>query len=371
MKPIVGITMGDPSGNGPELSAKVLLKPETYDKCRPLIVGDAAALQSAIAVIPEAQGMTVHPVCSVSDAVFTPGVIDVFQVPGLDLTKRHFKKDRRALEQELGEAQARTAYLESQKMCGECAFRYIVKVIELAMAGEIQATVTNALNKDYINLAGHHYSGHTEIYADYTHTKKYSMMLAHEALRVVHVSTHVSLREACDRVKKDRVLEVIRIADAGCKALGIERPKIGVAGLNPHCGENGLFGREEIEEIQPAIDQAMAEGIYIPDRAPTPPDTVFSKALGGWYDIVVVMYHDQGHIPLKVKGFVYNREKKCWDAVAGVNITLGLPIIRASVDHGTGEGHAGDGSANALSLENALDYAVRMALAKERSRVDT
>ena len=220
------------------------------------------------------------------------------------------------------------------------------------------------MNKDHINMAGHHYSGHTEIYADYTHTAKYSMMLAHEDLRVIHVSTHVSLREACDRCKKDRVLDVIRIANEGCKALGIKEPKIGVAGLNPHCGENGMFGREEIEEIQPAIDEALAEGINIPEKAPTPPDTVFSKALGGWYDIVVVMYHDQGHIPLKVKGFVYNKELKKWDAVAGVNVTLGLPIIRASVDHGTGEGHAGDGSANELSLVNAMDYAIRMANAK-------
>ena len=190
------------------------------------------------------------------------------------------------------------------------------------------------------------------------------MMLAHEDLRVIHVSTHVSLREACDKCKKERVLDVIHIANEGCKALGIKEPKIGVAGLNPHCGENGMFGREEIEEIQPAIDEALAEGINIPEKAPTPPDTVFSKALGGWYDIVVVMYHDQGHIPLKVKGFVYNKELKKWDAVAGVNVTLGLPIIRASVDHGTGEGHAGDGSANELSLVNAMDYAIRMANAK-------
>ena len=174
----------------------------------------------------------------------------------------------------------------------------------------------------------------------------------------------MSLREACDKCKKERVLDVIHIANEGCKALGIKEPKIGVAGLNPHCGENGMFGREEIEEIQPAIDEALAEGINIPEKAPTPPDTVFSKALGGWYDIVVVMYHDQGHIPLKVIGFVYNKELKKWDAVAGVNVTLGLPIIRASVDHGTGEGHAGDGSANELSLVNAMDYAIRMANAK-------
>jgi len=232
-------------------------------------------------------------------------------------------------------------------------------VIELAMAGEIDGTVTNAFNKEAVNLAGHHYSGHTEIYADFTGTKKYTMMLAHENLRVVHVSTHVALREACDRVKKDRVLEVIRIAHQACKDLGIENPKVGVAGLNPHSGENGLFGREEIEEIIPAIGEAVKEGINA--EGPVPPDTVFSKARGGWYDIVVAMYHDQGHIPLKVVGFVYNENEKKWDAVAGVNITLGLPIVRSSVDHGTAFDQAGLGIANELSLMNAIDYGVKLA----------
>ena len=248
---------------------------------------------------------------------------------------------------------------EVSAMCGDAAFKYVTKVIELAMDKKVDATVTNAFNKEAVNLAGHHYSGHTEIYADMTGTKNYTMMLAHENLRVVHVSTHVSLREACDRVKKQRVLDVIRIADKACKDLGIKEPKIGVAGLNPHSGEHGLFGREEIDEIIPAIEAAKAEGINA--DGPVPPDTVFSKARGGWYDIVVAMYHDQGHIPLKVVGFVYNHEKKAWDAVAGVNITLGLPIIRVSVDHGTAFDQAGTGTASELSLRNSIEYAVMFA----------
>ena len=154
----------------------------------------------------------------------------------------------------------------ASKLGGEAAFQYVKTVIELAMQREIDATVTNAISKEAINMAGHHYSGHTEIYAHYTNTSKYTMMLAHDALRVVHVSTHVSLREACDRVKTPRVLDCIRIANNACKALGIETPKIAVAGLNPHCGENGMFGDEEINEIQPAIDLALAEGICIPER---------------------------------------------------------------------------------------------------------
>ena len=244
-------------------------------------------------------------------------------------------------------------------VAGEAAFQYVKKAIGLAMAGEVDATVTNALNKEALNLAGRHYSGHTEIYAEFTGTEKYTMMLAHKNLRVVHVSTHVALREACDRVKKDRIIEVIRIAEQACKDMGIGNPRIGVAGLNPHCGENGLFGREEIEEIIPAVEEARAEGINT--EGPIPADTIFSKARGGWYDVVVAMYHDQGHIPLKVVGFVYNQEEQKWDAVEGVNITLGLPIIRTSVDHGTAFDQAGTGTANELSLLNAIDYAVRFA----------
>ena len=343
-RPIIGITMGDPAGNGAEITVKALADPEVYKNSRPIVIGDANCMEQAVRIVNQEENIKIHAVKRIEDAVFEYGTIDVYDMGLVDM-KRHM-------------------YGKVSKMCGEAAFQYVGKVIELAMNHEIDATVTNALNKEAINLAGHHYSGHTEIYADYTHTSKYTMMLAHNDLRVVHVSTHVSLRQACDRVKKDRVLEVIRIAHQACKALGIETPKIGVAGLNPHCGENGMFGTEEIEEIQPAIDAAMEEGICIPEKKPTPPDTIFSKALGGWYDIVVAMYHDQGHIPLKVKGFVYNRELKKWDAVAGVNITLGIPIIRVSVDHGTGFGHAGTGSADELSLVNSIDYAIRLAVNK-------
>jgi len=353
-KPILGISMGDPFGNGPEITVRALSDASIYDRCRPLVVGDASSMGYALKVAKKVSGidLNMHVISDVKEAKFCHGTIDVLDMGLVPMESIPDSSD---------EAEPRPFKVGACVIGGEAAFRYVTKVIELAMAGEIDATVTNALAKEAINMAGHHYSGHTEIYADYTNTQKYTMMLAHNDLRVVHVSTHVSLREACDRVKKQRVLECIRIANNACKALGIETPKIGVAGLNPHCGENGMFGREEIEEIQPAIDEAMAEGICIPEKKPTPPDTVFSKALGGWYDIVVVMYHDQGHIPLKLKGFVYNKEAGKWDAVAGINVTLGLPIIRASVDHGTGFGHAGSGHANELSLVNAIDYAIILA----------
>ena len=335
---IIGITMGDPASIGPEITVKALADQSIYEACRPIVVGDACVLEAALKIAGHEE-MKVRAVKDVRDAVFTHGTIDVLDMGLVSMD-------------ELVRGQV-------SAMCGDAAFRYVEKVIELAMDGQVDATVTNAFNKEAVNLAGHHYSGHTEIYADLTGTKNYTMMLAHENMRVVHVSTHVSLREACDRVKKQRVLDVIRIGDKACREMGIENPRIAVAGLNPHSGEHGLFGQEEIREIIPAIEAARAEGIRA--EGPVPPDTVFSKARGGWYDIVVAMYHDQGHIPLKVKGFVYDRAKGCCGAVAGVNVTLGLPIIRASVDHGTGFGHAGDGSANESSLVNAMDYAIRMA----------
>ena len=349
-KPIVGITMGDPAGNGPEITVKALAHEELYDRCCPIVVGDAKMIEQAARFVGRPD-IRIHRCQKVEDALFAPGTIDAL----------HLELIPDAASFSIGKVSAEG---------GNAAFQCVKKVIELALAGEVDATCTNALNKEAMNMAleqdhgkhsdGYtHFDGHTEIYAAYTNTKKYTMMLAHHDLRVVHVSTHVSLREACERVKKARVLEVIEIADKACRDMGIENPRVAVAGLNPHCGENGLFGTEELEEIGPAIKEAKEKGINA--IGPIPPDSVFSEALGGWYDIVVCMYHDQGHIPLKTVGFVYDREAQSWKAVEGVNVTLGLPIIRTSVDHGTGFALAGKGTSNELSLVNAIDYAVCMA----------
>lgn len=343
-KMTIGITMGDPASIGPEITVKVMAKKALYETCNPIVIGDANVMVEALKIVGE-ERLKVHPVATVEAASFEYGVVDVLDMKLVDL--HQLERGKVSL------------------MAGEASFQYVKKVIELAMEGKIDGTVTNAFNKEAINLAGHHYSGHTEIYAELTHTKKYSMMLAHENLRVVHVSTHVSLREACDRVKKDRVLEVIRIAHEACLNLEIPNPKIGVAGLNPHSSENGIFGYEEKDEIIPAIEAARLEGMDV--EGPIPPDTIFSKARGGWYDIVVAMYHDQGHIPLKVVGFVYNQKDQKWDAVEGVNITLGLPIVRVSVDHGTAFDQAGKGIANELSLENAIEYSVLLAKNNKKS----
>ncbi|MGV3010122.1 4-hydroxythreonine-4-phosphate dehydrogenase PdxA [Streptococcus thoraltensis] len=337
-KKIIGITLGDPAGIGPEIALKAFTKKELYKKSKPLLIGDSSIVNYYLEKHPELN-LNVNIIDKPADGQYEFGKIDLIDLGIIDMSTF-----------EIGKVSA---------VGGDAAFQYVKKVIELALAKEIDATVTNPLNKEAMNLAGHHYAGHTEIYANLTDTDKYTMMLADGNLRVVHVSTHVSLREACDRATKDRVLDVIRIADKACKDLGMENPRIAVAGLNPHCGENGLFGTEEIEHINPAVEEAKSEGINAYGSLPA--DTIFSKANGGMYDIVVAMYHDQGHIPLKLLGFVYDQEKGAWQAVRGVNITLGLPIIRTSVDHGTAFDVAGEWMASEVSLENAIDYAIQLA----------
>lgn len=342
-KPIIGITMGDPVSIGPEITVKALSSSIVQEKCRAVVIGDKKIMQRALSLTGLSEIVKINSIESIDDAIFEKSYINVLDLEIPDL-----------LNLPLGIVSGKA---------GDAAYKYVAKVIELALQGKVQATVTNALNKEALNKGGHHFSGHTEIYAELTDTSKYTMMLAHGDLRVVHISTHVSLRKACDLVKKDRIIEVIKIANDACKSLGINHPKIAVAGLNPHSGENGLFGDEEINEIIPAIQEAIKDGVRV--EGPVPPDTVFSKAKGGWYDVVVAMYHDQGHIPLKIVGFNFNRELNSWDAVEGVNITLGLPIIRTSVDHGTAFDSAGKGTANELSLINAIEYAIQLASHKK------
>lgn len=341
-RPVIGITMGDPAGIGPEITLKALSNRDIYYQCRPLVVGDMCVLEQARELLGLGE-LQLRGVQGPDEGSYRYGTVDVLDMKLVELS---------------GLSVGRVS-----PQAGEAAYQYVRKVIELGLEGRVDATVTNPINKEAIQKAGRHYSGHTEIYAEATGTQHYTMLLIHEQLRVVHVSTHVSLREACDRVKKKRILEVIKIADQACRDMGIGKPKIGVAGLNPHSGENGLFGTEEKEEIEPAVAQARALGILA--EGPVPPDSIFSKARGGWYDIVVAMYHDQGHIPLKVCGFVYDEKKQAWQGVSGVNITLGLPIIRTSVDHGTAFDQAGKGTADETSLKSAIAYAVKMARRRE------
>ena len=338
--PKLAITMGDPAGIGPEIVVRALNHKETYEQCRPLVTGDAEVMRLAVKAL--GLDMEVNAINQVSDAKFTYGCIDVYDLKCVDMTEFQFGK--------------------VSAQCGNAAFVSIRKAIDLAMANEVDGTVTAPLNKEALNLAGHHFDGHTEIYATFTETKKYAMLLADEFLRVIHVSTHVSLREACDRVKKSRIIEVTELIHDACKQFGIDNPRIGIAGLNPHSSDNGLFGWEEEKEIIPAVNELCARGFNV--VGPVPPDTLFAKAKCGQFDGCVAMYHDQGHIPFKVVGFNWNKETGKMDSVKGVNITLGLPIIRVSVDHGTAFDVAGKGIASEDAMMLSIDYATRMAISR-------
>jgi 4-phospho-D-threonate 3-dehydrogenase / 4-phospho-D-erythronate 3-dehydrogenase len=339
--PTIAITMGDPASIGPEIAVKALQQKKIYAICRPLIIGDASVISDIIDRLK--MNVSVNAVTKVADARFQLGTVDVFDLKNVDLSKFQFGK--------------------IDAMCGDASFQAVKKAIELALTKEVDATVTGPINKKSINEAGHHFAGHTEIYAHYTNTKKYAMLLVEDNINVIHVSTHVSLRQACDLVKKERILQVIELLRDGLTRLGKTNLKIGVAGLNPHAGDSGLFGTEDDEEILPAVQEAKRLGYDV--EGPVPPDTMFAKAATGAYGGVVAMYHDQGHIPFKLAGFKWNAEKQQMDSVKGVNITLGLPIIRTSVDHGTAFEIAGKGVASPDAMILAIESAVQLSRNKQ------
>jgi 4-phospho-D-threonate 3-dehydrogenase / 4-phospho-D-erythronate 3-dehydrogenase len=341
-RPIIAITMGDPAGIGPEIVAKALARREVYKLARPLVVGDAQVMRQGTEIA--AVDLSIRPIARVEEAAFEPGGMDVLDLRNIDVT--HL---------EVGKVSA---------SAGNAAFEAVEKAIELALGKHVDATVTGPIHKEALNAAGHKYAGHTEIFAHYTRTTDYAMLLIYGDLRVIHVTTHVPLRKVSDLITKARVLRVIELADAACRTFGVQDPRIAVAGLNPHASDGGLFGREEQDQITPAVEAARAAGIRV--EGPLPPDTLFPQAIGGWFDICVAMYHDQGHIPLKMAGFRWDRASGRWESVNGVNITLGLPIIRTSVDHGTAFDIAGKGIASPDSMIHAIEYAAK--LARERRK---
>ncbi|MFA9381833.1 MAG: 4-hydroxythreonine-4-phosphate dehydrogenase PdxA [Acetanaerobacterium sp.] len=337
--------MGDPAGIGPEICVRALADKRVLQSCTPVIIGDKAAMESALRTT--GSDWSLKCLENPKQAKGQSGVVEYIDMNLLP--------------------PAGFAYGKVSADCGRAAFGYVKKVIDLAMAQEVQGTVTGPINKEAMNLAGIHYSGHTEIFADLTSTKSYAMMLLSDQLRVIHATTHVSMRRACDLITKDRIYDVIMLSWQALRDLGIENPRIAVAGLNPHCSENGLFGSEEALEIIPAIEEASLKGILV--TGPVPPDTVFVRALAGEFDVVVAMYHDQGHIPLKLCGFKV--ENGHYTSVSGVNFTVGLPIIRTSVDHGTAFDKAGKGTANAESMVDAILMAAKMAQSKATHKDET
>lgn len=319
----IAITMGDPSGIGPEIVAKAMLDRQIRRRC--VVIGDPLVVQHAFSQIDAA--VRVHTIRDIKASRLAGGSVNLIASSSLDVLPPAGTVD---------------------PISGKAGFDAITMAIDLALVGAVAGIVTAPIHKEALAAAGVCHPGHTEILAERAGASRVAMMLAHEDIRTVLVTIHCSLLEAIRRVDFDAELSAIRLAHAGGRALGIEAPRIAVAGLNPHAGEGGLFGDQEITIIAPAIEAARREGIDA--SGPWPGDTVFMQARRGRFDVVVAQYHDQGLIPVKYLGL----EK-------GVNITLGLPFVRTSPDHGTAFDIAGRGIANPASLETAIDYALRLA----------
>jgi 4-hydroxythreonine-4-phosphate dehydrogenase len=328
-RPLLALTLGDPAGIGPEIILKALADETVYQRCRPLVIGDLRILERAAGWLGITPAFTAAG--SPRDADYAPGMVAL-----LDLANA----DPRACPAGQISADA-----------GRAAVEYVFRACDLALAGDVDAVVTAPLNKAAMHLGGYIYPGHTELLAERTGAGRVSMLLVGPQLRVVHVSTHVGLAEAIRRLTPERIEQTIELAWQSCRALGVQSPRIAVAGLNPHASEGGLFGDEEARSIVPAVAAARARGWNVSD--PQPPDTVFLRAVKGQFDIVVAMYHDQGHIPMKLLAFD-----------SGVNVSVGLPIIRTSVDHGTAFDIAGTGQASPESMLAAIDVAIQMVGAK-------
>jgi 4-hydroxythreonine-4-phosphate dehydrogenase len=346
-RPLLALTLGDPAGIGPEVVLKALQQAAIYELCRPLVIGDRRILARAqgwvggemLPMVTVASPTVASPTVA-SPTVASPTVGE-YRAGTLTLLDLQNADPLAILPGEVSGA------------AGRAAAEYVFAACDLAMAGTVDALVTAPLNKEAMHLGGYPFPGHTELLAERTQASRVSMLLVGPQLRVVHVSTHVSLQEAIRRVTTARVREVIGLAQESCVALGIARPRIAVAGLNPHASEGGLFGNEEATQVIPAILAARADGLDVSD--PMPPDTVFLRAVQGEYDIVVAMYHDQGHIPMKLLAFD-----------SGVNVSIGLPIVRTSVDHGTAFDIAGTGKARPDSMVAAIEVAVQMVRARRQ-----
>ena len=335
-RPILGVTMGDPAGVGPEIIARACGEPAVVASSRPLVIGDASVMQEALGLVGSTQRL--HAVSRVADCRWAEGALECLDLANVDW--------------------ATLPRGEVSAAAGKAAYEYIARAVALARSGEIAAIVTAPVNKEALAAAGVAHSGHTEILAELSGTKDFAMLLMGRELKVIHVTTHVALRRVPELVTRDRVLRTVRLAQRTMGGLGRPHARIAVAGLNPHAGEDGLFGDEEQREIVPAIDAARSEGLNV--VGPLPADTLFSRARGGEFDIVVAMYHDQGHIPVKTLGFQYDEATRTWTGLSGVNVTVGLPFLRVSVDHGTAFDRAWKGTANHESMTEAIDVAVRM-----------
>ena len=328
-KPVTGITIGDPSGIGPEIIIKALNEKEIYEICNPFVIGDVKVLERAAKAIGE-QNFQTRTIESPRSAIYEYGVINVLESGTYEVDQLEWGKE--------------------QKLAGQIAMDAINKSIELGMKGELDAVTTAPINKVAIKMVGVQQAGHTEIYQKGTNSPYVLTMFDCFKMRVFHLSRHLSLRNAIDYVTKEHVLHDVERINKELKKFGLENPKIAVAGLNPHAGEGGLFGDEEILYIIPAIQEAKSEGINA--VGPIPPDTLFNRGKHGEFDAILALYHDQGHMPCKTL-----------DLERSVSVTLGLPFIRCSVDHGTAFDIAGKGIATNVSMDAAIRATVKYAVA--------
>ncbi len=328
--------MGDPSGVGPEIICKALTNNQLDRSNSYAVIGIPQILELCARRL---KAPLEFSKADSAEGLFSGSnnLIQVLEPEGLS-----------PFEFELGVAQA---------SCGEAAFRVITSAIDLALRGLCDAVVTAPICKEALHMAGHtKWPGHTEIFQDLTGARTSALMLIADKFRVIHVTNHMALRETSSLIKKDRIIEVIELANDSLMQIDKKLPRLAIASYNPHAGEGGLFGQEELEEIIPAVQEAERLGFNV--QGPFPPDTIFPKMVGGLYDGVVAMYHDQGHIAFKLHNFHYDPERDEWDEVTGVNVTLGLPIIRTSVDHGTAFDLAGTGKASERSLLDAIHVAL-------------
>jgi 4-hydroxythreonine-4-phosphate dehydrogenase len=324
--PVIGITMGDAAGIGPEIIAKSFAKHDLTAMAHAVVIGDAGRLRKAAELLQ--LDVRVRPISTIGEARYEQGAIDCF--------------DLALIPEDM-------PFGKLSAVAGDAAFRFIEKAVELAKAGEIDAICTAPLNKEALHAGGHKFPGHTEMLAHLTGVEEVSMMLVAPNLRVIHVTTHIGIIDAIRKIEPGLVRRTIERGYETLRKAGIENPRIAVCGINPHAGENGLFGYgEEEEKILPAIEALRARGLDI--EGPLPADTLFFRAGRGDFDLVVAMYHDQGHGPVKVMGLE-----------AGVNITVGLDVIRTSVDHGTAFDIAGKGIADERSLLEALRQGAELA----------
>jgi 4-hydroxythreonine-4-phosphate dehydrogenase len=335
-RPVLGITMGDPAGVGPEIIARALGEPEVAGACRPVVIGSAALMKEALALV--GSSLALRAVARIADCRWESGTLECLDLGNVDAA---------TLPRGVVSAAA-----------GRAAYESIETAVRLALAAEIHGVVTAPVNKEALAAAGLAHTGHTEILAALAGVRDVAMLLVGRDLAVIHVTTHVALRRVPDLVTRERVLRTIRLAHQTMAGLGRPRARIAVAGLNPHAGEEGLFGDEERREIAPAVEAARGEGLDV--TGPLPADTLFARARGGEFDIVVAMYHDQGHIPVKTLGFQYDHARRTWTGLSGVNVTAGLPFLRVSVDHGTAFDRAWKGTANHESMREAIEVAVRL-----------